>query len=85
MKRYHIEKSTRVACKYLLKAKERFGSWTLAAASYNMGMYGIDRLLEKQQTSNYYDLLLNNETRIYFQNTSSKRNNDQSTEIWIYF
>ena len=63
--RYHIEKSTRVACKYLLKAKERFGSWTLAAASYNIGMYGIDRLLEKQQTNNYYDLLLNNETSRY--------------------
>ncbi|MBL6662195.1 MAG: lytic transglycosylase domain-containing protein, partial [Flavobacteriaceae bacterium] len=36
--RYHIEKATRVACKYLLKAKKRFGSWTLAAASYNRGM-----------------------------------------------
>ena len=46
--RYHIEKSTRVACKYLLKAKERFGTWTLAAASYNRGMLGIDRLLKKQ-------------------------------------
>ena len=63
--RYHIEKSTRVACKYLLKAKERFGSWTLAAASYNIGMYGMDRLLEKQQANNYYDLLLNKETSRY--------------------
>ena len=34
--RYHIEKSTRVACTYLKKAKKRLGSWTLAAASYNM-------------------------------------------------
>ena len=63
--RYHVEKSTRVACKYLIKAKERFGSWTLAAASYNMGMYGIDKLLDKQQVNNYYDLLLNNETSRY--------------------
>ena len=63
--RYHIEKSTRVACKYLLKAKERFGSWTLAAAAYNRGMYGIDRLLEKQKVDNYYDLLLNKETSRY--------------------
>ncbi len=63
--RYHIEKSTRVACKYLLKAKERFGSWTLAAAAYNRGMYGIDRLLNKQLVDNYYDLLLNKETSRY--------------------
>ncbi len=63
--RYHIEKSTRVACKYLLKAKARFGSWTLAAASYNRGMFGTNRLLDSQLVDNYYDLLLNNETSRY--------------------
>ena len=63
--RYHIEKSTRVACTYLKKAKERLGSWTLAAASYNRGMYGTDRLLSKQLSDNYYDLLLNSETSRY--------------------
>ena len=63
--RYHIEKSTRVACAYLKKAKERLGSWTLAAASYNRGMYGTDRLLSKQLSENYYDLLLNSETSRY--------------------
>ena len=63
--RYHIEKSTRVACAYLKKAKERFGSWTLAAASYNRGMYATDRLLSKQLSENYYDLLLNSETSRY--------------------
>ena len=63
--RYHIEKSTRVACKYILKAKERFGSWTLAAASYNLGMYGTDRSLNNQLVNGYYDLLLNNETSRY--------------------
>jgi hypothetical protein len=63
--RYHIEKSTRVACKYLLKAKKRFGSWTLAAASYNRGMYGTHKLLDKQLVQDYYDLLLNTETSRY--------------------
>jgi hypothetical protein len=63
--RYHIEKSTRVACAYLKKAKKRFGSWTLAAAAYNRGMAGTNRLLEKQMVDNYYDLLLNNETSRY--------------------
>ncbi len=63
--RYHVEKSTRVACAYLIKAKERFGSWTLAAASYNRGMYGTQRLLDNQLVDNYYDLLLNTETSRY--------------------
>jgi membrane-bound lytic murein transglycosylase D len=63
--RYHLEKSTRVASSYLIKAKNRLGSWTLAAASYNRGMFGIGRLLNKQLADNYYDLLLNNETSRY--------------------
>jgi len=63
--RYHLEKSTRIACVYLKKAKERLGSWTLAAASYNRGMYGTDRLLDKQLAESYYDLLLNSETSRY--------------------
>lgn len=63
--RYHIEKSTRVASAYLKKAKARFGSWTLAAASYNRGMYATDGLLKKQLVNNYYDLLLNSETSRY--------------------
>ena len=41
--RYHVEKATEVACKYILKAKEKFGSWTLAAAAYNAGNRGISR------------------------------------------
>ena len=63
--RYNIEFSTRVACAYLKKAKNRLGSWTLAAASYNRGISGIDRLLKRQQVDSYYDLLLNRETKRY--------------------
>ncbi len=63
--RYHIEKSTRVAADYLKKAKERFGSWTLAAASYNAGQYGVDKQLDRQKVSDYYDLLLGEETGRY--------------------
>ena len=50
---------------YILKAKEKFGSWTLAAAAYNAGNRGISRQLEKQQATNYYDLLLGQETGRY--------------------
>lgn len=39
--RYHLAFSTRMAAKYLKKAKDKFGSWALAAASYNRGMSGI--------------------------------------------
>jgi len=63
--RYHLELSTRMACAYLKKAKERLGSWTLAAASYNRGIAGINRILDKQQADNYYDLLLGTETKRY--------------------
>lgn len=63
--RYHLEKATEVACKYLLKSKERLGSWTLAAAAYNGGNAGVSRRLKKQNVSNYYDLLLGEETGRY--------------------
>jgi hypothetical protein len=63
--RYHIEKATRAACQYLKKSKERFGSWTLAAAAYNAGNLGISRELERQEVQDYYDLLLNPETSRY--------------------
>ncbi len=63
--RYHIEKSTEVACRYLKSAKEKFGSWTLAAAAYNAGRAGVNRQLERQDASSYYDLLLGEETGRY--------------------
>ena len=63
--RYHIEKSTEAACQYLKKAYDMYGSWTLAAASYNMGKDGVKRALESQQVDNYFDLHLNEETARY--------------------
>ena len=63
--RYHLEKSTQAACKYLLHAKSKFGSWTLAAASYNGGMAGIQKQIDFQKVNNYYDLLLTEETSRY--------------------
>jgi len=63
--RYHLEKATEEACKYLLAAKDKFGSWTLAAASYNGGISGISRQLDNQKVTNYYDLLLTEETARY--------------------
>lgn len=63
--RLNVEKSTQAACRYLKKAYQEFGTWSLAAASYNMGMNGVRRALEKQQVDSYFDLSLNEETSRY--------------------
>lgn len=63
--RYDMEKSTRAACRYFRKAYERFGSWSLVAASYNTGQKRISDELERQSVDNYYDLLLVSETSRY--------------------
>jgi len=63
--RYSLEKSTLIACRYFKKAYERYGSWTMAAASYNNGLSGLDEQMEIQKEANYYDLLLNEETARY--------------------
>jgi len=63
--RYHSLKSTRAACKYLKKAYTSFGRWTLVAASYNMGIRGLNNRLEEQKVNSYFDLLLNEETSRY--------------------
>lgn len=63
--RYHLEKATQAACNYLKIAKERFGSWTMAAAAYNAGNAGIAKKIKIQKVDNYYDLLLADETQRY--------------------
>jgi len=63
--RYNIEKSTQVACDYLKQSKAKFGTWTMAAAAYNAGNAGVMRQLDRQDASNYYDLLLGEETGRY--------------------
>jgi len=63
--RYDLERSTRFACEYLLKSYEKYGNWTLAAASYNGGRAGIDEQIKIQKQQNYYDLLLSEETARY--------------------
>jgi hypothetical protein len=45
--RYNLEINA-AACDFILKAKAKFGSWTLAAASYNREG-GVRRLMEFQK------------------------------------
>jgi len=63
--RYHIAKSTEVACKYLTESYSKFNNWTLTAASYNIGRLGVDRQITRQKESNYYNLLFGEETARY--------------------
>jgi len=63
--RYHLEKSTVAACEYLNKLKNKFGSWTMAAAAYNMGETKLKKEKELQRADNYFDLNLNQETSRY--------------------
>lgn len=63
--RYDVEKATIAACKYFNQAYAKFGSWTAAAASYNMGQGGYNSQSTFQQRTNYYDLQLPEETMRY--------------------
>lgn len=63
--RYHVEKSTHAACAYFNDAYSRFGTWSLVAASYNMGMGGLQKQVDRQGSKEYYQLLLNDETARY--------------------
>ena len=63
--RYNLEKATVAACEYLQEAYHKFGNWTMAAASYNMGKSGVRRKIKEQESNNYYNLYLNSETARY--------------------
>jgi membrane-bound lytic murein transglycosylase D len=60
--RYDVEKSAEAACKYLRDSYDMFGSWIVAAASYNMGQDGVKNQRERQKSKNYFNLVLNSET-----------------------
>ena len=63
--RYNVEKATEAACKYFLEAYSQFNSWTLVAASFNRGLEGVSKAIEKQKVKSYYDLYLVDETARY--------------------
>jgi hypothetical protein len=63
--RYHIEKATRAACRYLKDAYVKYGDWLTVAASYNAGQGRISQELNRQQVSKATDLWLVPETSRY--------------------
>jgi membrane-bound lytic murein transglycosylase D len=63
--RYHIEKSTLAACRYLKTAWEKYRNWGLVAAGYNAGFAAVDKQLQRQKVNDYFNLLMNEETERY--------------------
>ena len=63
------EKSTQAAAEYLLDLYKQFGSWYLAAASYNCGERRVAKELRKSNYRNFWELSANKcipgETRNY--------------------
>ena len=55
--RYHIEKETKAACKYLKDAYQKYGNWLCVAAAYNAGQGRISTQLQKQMVDQAVDLL----------------------------
>lgn len=60
--RFHLEKATEDANRYLNSSFKRFGCWLLAAAAYNAGNERIKRATTNQKSNCYFDLHLNEET-----------------------
>ncbi len=63
--RYHLEKSTIAAAMFLKESYQKYGSWTMAAASYNMGRRNLSNIINRQKSNNYYNLVLGDETGRY--------------------
>jgi membrane-bound lytic murein transglycosylase D len=63
--RFHYEKATRAACKYIKNLYRSSGSWTNAAACYNMGLGNFSKTITGQHEKSFFDLNLNEETSRY--------------------
>ena len=63
--RYHVEKATEAACKFLKDAYDKYQDWIAVAASYNAGQARISTQFEKQQVDDMLDLFLVEETARY--------------------
>lgn len=63
--RYHLEKATRAACKYLNASYEEYGDWLTVAASYNTGRANVTKRINAQKEKKAIDLVLLPETSRY--------------------
>jgi len=63
--RRSLAASTRAAVAYFTELHEKFGSWSLATAAFNMGEEGLRAEILAQGTDDYYRLYLPLETQRY--------------------
>jgi hypothetical protein len=63
--RYHVERATRAAAKYLTRLRNRFGTWTNAAAAYNVGQGNFNSSRKTQDEFSAFDMNMNIETSRY--------------------
>ena len=83
--RYNLSLSTRLACKYLKKAKDKFGSWTLAAAAYNRGINGVQNKITNQNQNVYENILFGEETKRYVFRIIALKNIIESPESFGFY
>ena len=63
--RYHVERATEAACRYLSEAYAKYGDWISVAASYNAGMGRISSEYTRQNEASALNLWLVEETSRY--------------------
>ncbi|MDR2017778.1 MAG: lytic transglycosylase domain-containing protein [Syntrophobacterales bacterium] len=63
--RYNIKKATRSALAHLKRLYAEFGDWFIAMAAYNAGAGRLREAIENQQTSDFFELSLPEETERY--------------------
>lgn len=82
--RQKISKSTVAAAKYLRSLYREFGSWTLAAAAYNIGEGSLKRQMSRQNQDNYYKMKLNRETATYVYKLISMKEIIENPKLYGY-
>ncbi len=63
--RRNLFRSTYAACDFLNNLYNRFDSWILAMAAYNMGGFSLSKKIELQKTDDFYTLYLPLQTQQY--------------------
>ncbi len=63
--RYNIKKATRSALMHLKKLNEEFNDWFIAIAAYNAGAARLREAIANQDTRDFFDLFLPEETERY--------------------
>lgn len=63
--RYNIKRSTKAALTHLRRLYSEFGDWFIAMAAYNAGAGRLKEAIENQNTRDFFDLYLPEETERY--------------------